>query len=66
MKFSLGEIILSVLSLGQYYRDKRKEQEEVFKEFQKLGNFDIWPFLNQQEYDEQLKHQPFLIGQKLG
>jgi hypothetical protein len=64
-KFSLGEIVLSILSLGQYYRDKRKEHAEAFKEFKKLGNFDIWPFLNQQDYDEQLKLQPFLIGQKL-
>lgn len=59
-KFSLGEIILTILSFGQYYRDKRKEKEKAFEEFQKLGNFEIWPFFTESDYDEQLKHQPFL------
>lgn len=59
-KFSLGEVLLTILSLGQYYRDIRKQQEKAFLEFQNLGNFDIWPFLNQNDYDEQLKYHPFL------
>ena len=63
-KFSLGEIILSILTLGQYYRVKRKEKEEAFLEFQKLGNFDIWPFLKMDSYEAQLKKQPFLNGQR--
>ena len=61
-KFSLAEIILSILSLGQYYRDKRKEKDEAFERFKKLGDFDIWPFLKQSDYNEQLKFQPFLKG----
>ncbi|WP_256004870.1 hypothetical protein [Pedobacter deserti] len=44
LKFSLGEIIITILSIGQYYRDKRKEQEIAFAEFKKLGNFEVWPF----------------------
>lgn len=59
-KFSLGEIILTILSLGQYYRDINKQREKAFEEFQKFGNFEIWPFISQSDYDEQLKHQPFL------
>lgn len=61
-KFSLAELILAILSLGQYYRDKRKEQHVAFEEFQKLGNFDIWPFFKQEDYEDQLKCPPFLIG----
>jgi hypothetical protein len=63
-KFSLAEIILSIFTLGQYYRIKRKEKEEAFFEFQKLGNFDIWPFLKLEDYEAQLKKQPFLNGQR--
>jgi len=63
-EFSLAEMILSILSLGQYYRDKKKEKKQAFKEFKKLGNFNLWPFLEQADYDEQLKHQPFLVGGK--
>ncbi|MFN0254121.1 hypothetical protein [Pedobacter ureilyticus] len=59
LKFSLGEIIITILSFGQYYRDVRKEKEKAFEEFKKLGDFDIWPFLNQDDYQFQLKHQPF-------
>jgi len=59
-KFSLGEVILTILSLGQYYRDVKKHQEKAFEEFQKLGNFEIWPFITQNDYNEQLKLPPFL------
>jgi hypothetical protein len=62
LKFSLAETVACILSLGGYYIKKRKEQEEAYSEFQKLGNFDIWPFLKQEDYDEQLRLQPFLIG----
>ncbi|MGY0036213.1 hypothetical protein [Pedobacter sp. NJ-S-72] len=62
IKFSLAEIVQCILSLGGYYIVKRKEQKLAFSEFQKLGNFEIWPFLKQEDYDEQLKIQPFLIG----
>jgi len=61
-RFSLGELILTILSLGQYYRDKRKEKEKAFAEFQKLGDFEVWPFLNEEKYRAQLKHPPFLVA----
>ena len=64
LKFSFTEVVISILTLGQYYRDKRKEHHQAYLEFQKLGNFDIWPFLNIDEYEEQLTKQPFLNGQK--
>lgn len=60
LKFSLGEIIITILSFGQYYRDIRKEQKIAFEEFKKLGNFDLWPFINKEDYELELKSQPFL------
>lgn len=62
MRFSFKEIVISILTLGHYYRTNRKEQLQSFIEFKKLGNFDIWPFFFQEDYEAQLKKQPFLIG----
>jgi hypothetical protein len=59
-KFSLAEIVICILTLGQYYRVKRKEKEEAFLEFQTLGNFDIWPFFKLEDYETALQKQPFL------
>ena len=64
LKFSFKEVVVSILTLGQYYRDKRKEHHQAYLEFQKLGNFDIWPFLKVEDYNKQLKRQPFLNGQQ--
>lgn len=62
LKFSFKEVVLSILTLGQYYRDKRKEQHQSYIEFQKLGNFDIWPFMTENDYQIQLTKQPFFSG----
>lgn len=63
-KFSLSELVLCVLTIGQYYRAKRNELEEAYLEFQKLGNYDIWPFFKEADYLEALKLNPFLKGSK--
>ena len=47
-KFSLAEIILSILSLGQYYRDKRKEKRKHLKNFKNLETLMFGHFLNKQ------------------
>jgi len=62
VKFSLAELILSIFTLGQYYRDKKKELEQAYLEFQNLGNFDIWPFYKTEDYYNTLQRQPFLNG----
>ena len=64
LKFSFKEIAISILTIGHYYRDKRKKQEQAYIEFKKLGKFEIWPFLNERDYETQLEKQPFLSGQK--
>jgi hypothetical protein len=64
-KFSLAEIVKCILTFGKYFKDKRREQELAYVEFQKLGNFDIWPFLYQKDYEEKLKNPTFLSREKI-
>ena len=64
-KFSLSELVLCILTLGIYYRVKRKELEEAYLEFQKFGNYEIWPFLKIEDYESTLKLRPFLKGNKM-
>lgn len=61
-KFSFKEVAVSILTLGQYYRNRKKEEELSYNEFKKLGNFDIWPFIKQVDYA--IKMHFFLNGQK--
>ncbi len=63
-RFSFKELLLSVLTLGKYYRDKIKEREQHLKETQELGDYDFWPFFTKQDFEQQLKEPPFLNGQK--
>lgn len=62
IKFSLKEIVISLLTLGFYYRSKRKEQLIDYDKWQRSGDFEVWPFLRQKDYEEQLEHHPFLAG----
>jgi hypothetical protein len=64
LRFSFKELLLSVLTLGRYYRDKSKERAQYLKETQKLGDLDLWPFFKNADYKLQLTRQPFLNGQK--
>lgn len=59
-RFSLKDFIVNLLTLGQVYRDKRSAQEHSFKNFQKFGDYDCWPFLSNMDYNEQLSKPPFL------
>lgn len=64
LKFSLKDLILSILTLGHHYRNKREEHLISYYEWQKLGEYDLWPFLRQADYEAQLKRQPFLNGRQ--
>jgi hypothetical protein len=63
-QFSLQDLVLSLISLGQHYRNKKKEQLVSFEEWQKNGEYDLWPFIRQSDYEEMLTKQPFLAGHK--
>lgn len=62
LRFSLKDLIFSVLSLGHHYRDKREEHIISCYEWQKLGDYDVWPFFRKSEYRDQLTKQSFLNG----
>ena len=64
IRFSFSENISNLLSFGKYYKNKMKEKESELIEMKKIGDFDYWPFINKEQYEEQLKHRPFLVEKK--
>jgi len=65
LQFSLTDLILSVLTLGHHYRNKREEHIISYYEWQKLGAYDVWPFIRKSDYEVQLTKRPFLSGQQM-
>lgn len=63
-RFSFTDILKSIITLGQHYRDLNLKREEEFELMKKTGDFELWPFKTRTEYEEQLKRQPFLKGQE--
>ena len=64
LRFSLKELVLSVLTLGHHYRKKREEHNISYFEWQKLGDYNVWPFFRKSDYEAQLEKRPFLSGQQ--
>lgn len=62
LRFSLEDIALSILTLGHHYRDLKEQHIISFYEWQKIGDFDVWPFFRKTHYQDQLTKQPFLKG----
>jgi hypothetical protein len=60
LRFSVKDLILSILTLGHHYRNKREEHIISYYEWQKLADYDVWPFFRKSDYQEQLTKQPFL------
>lgn len=64
LRFSLKDLIYTILTIGHHYRNKREEHIISYYEWQKKGDYNVWPFFSESDYQEQLKHQPFLKGLK--
>ncbi|OQP57385.1 hypothetical protein A3860_39875 [Niastella vici] len=64
LRFSLKDLVLSVITLGHHYRNKREKHITSYYEWQKLGDYDVWPFFRKIDYQDQLTKQPFLNGQQ--
>jgi len=64
IRFSFTDILKSIITLGQHYRDLNLKREEEFELMKKTGDFELWPFKTRTQYEEQLKRQPFLNGQE--
>lgn len=62
IRFSFKDLLLSALTLGQHYREKVAERQQQFEEFKIVGDYDYWPFISKEQYEKQLKNQPFLVG----
>jgi hypothetical protein len=62
LRFSLEDLILSVITLGHQYRNKREEHIISYYEWQKNGDYNVWPFFRETEYKLQLDKLPFLAG----
>lgn len=59
-RFSLKDYAITMLTLGQHYRNKRKEHELAYAEFKNTGDHDVWPFLRKADFEKQLEKPPFL------
>ncbi|MGZ3848665.1 MAG: hypothetical protein ACXVKI_06020 [Flavisolibacter sp.] len=64
-RFSLKDLILSILTLGHHYRNKREEHIISYYKWQTSGDYDVWPFFGKNDYQEQLTKQPFLSGRQM-
>ena len=64
LKFSFKDFLLSILTFGKFYRDKKRQQEIAFNHFKSLGDYDYWPFFKYKDYVQQLNIPPFLTGKE--
>lgn len=55
IRLSFNDILKSIITLGQHYRDLRLKREEEFESMKKTRDFELWPFKTRAEYEEQLK-----------
>jgi hypothetical protein len=58
-QLSTLNLLLMLLTLG-FYKKPRQQKELEFIEWQKQGDYNIWPFFNQEDYNTALKTQPYL------
>lgn len=63
IRFSFTDILKSIITFGQHYRDLNLNREEELELMKKTGDFELWPFKTKTEYEEQLNRQPFLNNQ---
>ncbi len=59
IRFSFTDILKSIITFGQHYRDLNLKREEEFERLKKTGDFELWPFKTKSDYEEQLHRQPF-------
>ena len=62
IKFSFKNLLLTILTLGQNIREESKKRKQQIEELEGKGDMDVWPFFRREDYEEQLKKQPFLNG----
>ncbi|MDF2478321.1 MAG: hypothetical protein K0S24_3804 [Sphingobacterium sp.] len=64
LRFSFKDLLFTALTLGQHYGVKLNERKEQYEEFKNTGDQELWPFINKEQYEQQLRKQPFLRGRR--
>lgn len=64
LRFSFKDLLFTALTLGQHYGVKLNERKEQYEEFKNIGDHELWPFINKEQYEQQLRKQPFLWGRR--
>jgi hypothetical protein len=64
MRFSFTDMMKSILTFGQHYRNVKQTRQQEYEQMKKSGDFELWPFKTKAQFEEQLEKQPFLNGIK--
>ncbi|MCH2231182.1 MAG: hypothetical protein MK105_12640 [Crocinitomicaceae bacterium] len=64
MRFSFKDMLKSIATLGQHYRNLKLSRDEEFARIKETGDFAFWPFKTKEDFENELKNQPYLAGQK--
>jgi len=62
IRFSFKDILKSIMTLGEHYRQLKLTREEEYERMKKEGDFEYWPFKTKADFEQQLSRQPFLVG----
>lgn len=62
IRFSCKDFLLTILTLGRHYREKRRGQEEIFRSMDKEQTLEYWPFSSRGHFEESLGRPRFLNG----
>lgn len=61
IRFSFNDLLKSIITFGQHYRNMKMSREQEFELMKKEGDFEYWPFKTKVDFEKQLKNQPFLV-----
>jgi hypothetical protein len=64
IRFSFKDIMKSIITLGQHYRDLKLTRDEEYEKMKKDGDFEYWPFKTKYDLENELNKQPYLKGNK--
>lgn len=62
LQLSFTDLLKSIITLGQHYRNIKLIKAQEFELMKKEGDFEYWPFKTKNDFEKQLKNQPFLAG----
>jgi hypothetical protein len=60
IRFSFKDILKSIMTFGQHYRELNLKREEEFELMKQSGDFEYWPFKTKSDFEGQLKKPSYL------